>query len=43
MKRNKAGKLSRGGWLHKRTQKAAQPLAGGCVTIGASAIGYRCD
>ena len=42
-KRNKAGKLSRGGWLHKRTRNIAQPLAGGCVTIGASVIGDRCD
>ena len=38
LRRNKAGKLSRGGCLHKRTQKAAQSLAGGCVTIGASVV-----
>ena len=36
--RNLSGKLSRGGCLHKRTQKAAQSLAGGCVTIGASVV-----
>ena len=36
---NKARKLSRGGCLHKRTRKAAQPPTGGCVTIGASVIG----
>lgn len=39
LRRNKARKLSRGGCLHKRTRKAAQPPTGGCVTIGASVIG----